>query len=777
MVDGAEQTPETPESGETAEHTERVETTWWEDLRDNYFTFDRRTLGLTRILLGFFLIFDLFRRTGDWWRMFSNEGVLPTHVNLWRPQSSGWSIFNAFSTRQELWVLWAVGLAIYLCVLVGYKTRIAQVLAAIFVASMNGRVLLIENGGYVVHNLLLLWTALLPLGDRFSVDAMLSSWRRRREGGADDLNDRHEPEEAWRLDPHVTILGLVLLLQLCAIYGYNYRHKTGPAWHNGTAVHYVLWVDRMVNPLVAAVREHLPTWMLIIMTKATIGMEIGMPIALMSPIARVWAKRTAIVFITLLHLGFGSTFVLGPFAWALCVFSVLLLDREDWEVASRTMKREHRAREVFFDPGSEGALWICRVLKRCNHFELLHFVEDPAARGLETVRPGDTSRVHGRAAAIDILSALPIGPLYAVPLRIPGIGQLLATIGGGLAAPSARFFGMKTTATPATEDIVVDAEDEAALPATSTEEPDAEPMDEYYMRDWLHDYFRHRRWRDSRMIVDFVAFFFGTFLYVYGAPMVKWTAKKLEMKVDLNLGLIPWGGGKDVTVWLSRGDGITYLGLVLLLVFGYQFFKPLVLMVLTTPSAPRVKRQRLFVGLREIIIVAFWMGAINQALSELWAYRSLRLPHPTEVRVLAHKMRYLQGWFMFSPNPVMDDGTLLVDAVTVDGRHVDPLSPDALPGEKLRKPDYDLLHARSFGYSQIWSDYYNRMHLPANTSFRKPMKQYIYRLPKRTGNPNDAIVKGEVYWLHDMNPRFGRTKSYGFEAKKLFSFTNPDATV
>lgn len=57
------------------------------------------------------------------------------------------------------------------------------------------------------------------------------------------------------------------------------------------------------------------------------------------------------------------------------------------------------------------------------------------------------------------------------------------------------------------------------------------------------------------------------------------------------------------------------------------------------------------------------------------------------------------------------------------------------------------------------------------------MKQYIYRLPKRTGNPNDAIVKGEVYWLHDMNPRFGRTKSYGFEAKKLFSFTNPDATV
>ena len=100
----------------------------------------------------------------------------------------------------------------------------------------------------------------------------------------------------------------------------------------------------------------------------------------------------------------------------------------------------------------------------------------------------------------------------------------------------------------------------------------------------------------------------------------------------------------------------------------------------------------------------------------------------------------------------------------------DPLSPDALPGGKLREPDYDLLNARSFAYNQIWSDYYNRMHLSQNTSYRKPMQQYIYRLPERTGNPRDAIVKGEVYWLHDMNPRFGKTKSYNYEAKKLLRY-------
>ena len=58
------------------------------------------------------------------------------------------------------------------------------------------------------------------------------------------------------------------------------------------------------------------------------------------------------------------------------------------------------------------------------------------------------------------------------------------------------------------------------------------------------------------------------------------------------------------------------------------------------------------------------------------------------------------------------------------------------------------------------------------------MKEYMFRLPERTGNPDDAIVKGVVYWVHDMNPRFGRggrhIKSYGYNRKELFKFSNPD---
>ena len=51
--------------------------TFRELLRDAYLTFDRRTLGFSRILLGFLMIMDLFRRTPDWMSMFGDHGVLP----------------------------------------------------------------------------------------------------------------------------------------------------------------------------------------------------------------------------------------------------------------------------------------------------------------------------------------------------------------------------------------------------------------------------------------------------------------------------------------------------------------------------------------------------------------------------------------------------------------------------------------------------------------------------------------------------------------------------
>ena len=67
------------------------------------------------------------------------------------------------------------------------------------------------------------------------------------------------------------------------------------------------------------------------------------------------------------------------------------------------------------------------------------------------------------------------------------------------------------------------------------------------------------------------------------------------------------------------------------------------------------------------------------------------------------------------------------------------------------------------------------MHLSQNTGFRDAMKEYIYRLPERTGRKEDAIVSGDVYWVQDMNPKWREKSSFKYEKVKLFSFENPRA--
>lgn len=638
-------------------------------VRDAYLVFDRRTLGFARIVIGFLLVTDLFRRTGTWEDMFSNEGVLPNHVNLFRSYGN-FTLLNAFSTPAELWALWVVILATFVCVLVGYKTRVAHVLALVFVTSLDGRVLLIENGGYVVYNLLLLWTAFLPMGDRFSVDALLRSLRNKRERRVEELNDRRGFLEDKHYATHVSLLGLVLVLQIAAIYYFNVVHKTGPAWKDGRAVHFVLYVDRMVNPIIALVRDYPPRWMVVLLTKGTILIEGTIPLMVLAvsavPLFKPWARRVVIACMNALHLGFGVSMVLGPFAWACCAFSTLFFTPEDWELAYRTMHRRKRARAVVLARSSPLALAFGRLAARMDNLDHLTFREEAlSGTALEVERP-DGTRVRRALALAEVLQALPMGPAFAWLPSLPGLRHGIDAL-WALAdrRGTSAFFGLPPREAP-------EPGDGYRLPAGARLEPE-EPEE-------------------------------------------------------------------------------------------------------PAPAPARLRARRGLAVLREFAIAAMFAGALNQALVELWVVnRRWKAPHPESLRLLSHKMRFLQGWFMFSPNPVMDDGTLIVDAVTVDGRHVNPFT-----GEP---PDFDLLATKSYGYNQIWSDYFNRMHLPGNAGFRDAMKEYIFRYPERTGRPEDAIVRGDVYWLSDMNPRWDRldkrreTKSYKFDRQKLFSFENPKARL
>jgi hypothetical protein len=379
-----------------------------------FLTFDRRTLGLTRLSLGFYLILDLVHR-GRWWDdFFSSEGVCPNRWSVAKAPAWGYfSLFHAFSTPTELRVLWAAMLVTFVALLVGYRTKVAQIAALVLVTSMNARVLLVENGGYVVQNLLLLWTCFLPLGDRFSVDTLLASLKRRREASAAELDDRSDVLSPDQRVPHVTVVAPIVILQLSAIYFFNVVHKTGASWKDGTAVHYVLYLSHYVTPLAGALRDRIPPAIVVALSRLTLAFEAAIPLALLCPAGGAWPRRLAIVLICALHISFGTVMTLGPFAWACCVFATLLVSAEDWDLCARAMRRPRRARVVIVDPRSGRSGRSRRspcALRSCDRSPTPSWQRSRAAARIGASSPG-------RASPPTLLHRSAVVPIARSPWR------------------------------------------------------------------------------------------------------------------------------------------------------------------------------------------------------------------------------------------------------------------------------------------------------------------------------------------------------------------------
>lgn len=245
-------------------------------LRARWFSIDDRTLGLFRIAFALCLIGNLYDHAagGNLVAFFTNEGVLSNHLALFAPiQHRAWSLLFAFSTPAEVTVAFGAILVVYLLYLVGWKTRLMQLLVLVCFISLVNRNLLLQDGGSFTCTLLAVWTAFLPLGARFSVDRWLAS----------------SPPSfpvAPRSSVHVSLVCFALLAQLAAIYGFNAANKTGQTWHTGTAVHYVLWQLSRNTALAGVLRLHEPAWFSPALSWATMGFEWAAPYWLCRPYSR-----------------------------------------------------------------------------------------------------------------------------------------------------------------------------------------------------------------------------------------------------------------------------------------------------------------------------------------------------------------------------------------------------------------------------------------------------------------------------------------------------------
>ncbi|WP_437967105.1 hypothetical protein WMF04_47430 [Sorangium sp. So ce260] len=625
-------------------------------IKEHYCTIDVRTLGLFRLVLGFLLASDCVRHWAEASWIYSNDGVLTNHYHLFHPSSGfNFSLYHAFSSIEEVHVAFALSLFCYLCFFVGWHTRLFSILSFLLVTSRDNRIVMIENGGYVVVNLITCWAMFMPTGRRFSVDALIRSYRERKERTAADLADRSRP--AWAERPYVSGIVLLAILNLATIYYFNVVNKSGQIWRRGETVHYVLHLDRMVTGLAVVAREYIPFWAKRGLTWGVLVVEALLVAWILSPYGRRFTRALAMLAMWGLHGSFGVMMRLGPFSWFMIGWSFLLPTSQHWDALERWYRRRAAPRVVVYDGSSPLAFAIMRFLVRLDGLELLRFeearaeaaAEAEAAGGGETrpelleVRdPSDGRVFRGAAALREILQALP-GGRFARPL----VWAL------GLGAPG-------------------------ALLAVASRRRDA------------------------------IAAFFG----LTRPPRARAAA--------------------------AEGP---------------------------SPLAEKLARGRVIA--REALVAYLGLCAVSQAINENKSVPALfKHPQPKIVQATIVYPRLLQGWGMFAPNPITEDGSISVDAITVDGRHVDPFT--GLP------PDLELTDARGLGLGQIQQDYFNRIRLDRNKAFRKPgLQDYLLRYHQRTGRPEDEIVAFDVYWVRDQCPKPGESAAYKNEAIPILSYRKP----
>jgi hypothetical protein len=653
-------------------------------IRDHYCVIDVRTAGLFRIVLGFLCATDTIRHWVEARWAYCNAGVLTNHYHLFRPSSGyNFSLFHAFSSIEEVHVAFALAVLCHLCFLVGWHARLFSVVSFVLMTSLDNRLVMVENGGYVVVNLLCAWAIFLPTERRFSVDAWLRSYRERKERSLCDLNDRTRP--AWATAPYVSGIGVLIILNLAAVYIFNVVNKSGEIWRHGETVHYVLFLNRMVTGLAVLARELMPFWATRVVTWSVLAVESSLITWILSPYALRVTRPLAIAGMVLLHTSFGLMMRLGPFSWYLIGWSTLLLTKVQWDGLERWYRRRASPRVVVYDRASPLGFALCRVLARLDDLDLLRFEESDAAAAsppLLAVRDAEGAAFTGTRAVGEVLQALPGGRFLRPAVRVATLGllgPLLAAVSARRAGV-ARFFGL-------------------TLPPQGRERRD-EPTA-------LLARLRAFRGKGREVLI----------LYLGMCAFSQAINENVCFPNEINAA-IP----ERITIPDAR-----WLGPLRGRLAGLSF------------SLGRL-------GGRSIKIPVKW---------KQWKFVEATLGYP----------RMFQGWGMFAPNPITDDGSITVEAWTTGGRRVDPFTGQA--------PDLDLTDARGLGLSQIRQDYFNRIRLDRNKVFRQGLRDYLLGWHKETGHPEDELVAFDVYWVRDQCPRPGSKKPYANEKIALLTYRKP----
>lgn len=279
----------------------------------HFFRINTLSLAVFRICVSILILVDVVLRSRNLVFFYTDEGVAPRSVIATIYPEHIQSIHFLSGEPSIIGLLFVIQFISGVFLLVGYKTRFNLVLSFILLVSVDIRNPLVTSYADSMFRLVLLWAIFLPLGEKLSIDSILSS---------------AEPRESIS-----NIATVFILLQIIFIYFLNGLHKTAfhEDWLSGEVVSSILHYEPISFFLAPYIRE-LPFIFI------QIGEIIWYLLLPLSFLLCIFKGRKRYIFASIfiiMHLILGVSVRVGAFSFVAITCVILFIQSQFWVDATQ----------------------------------------------------------------------------------------------------------------------------------------------------------------------------------------------------------------------------------------------------------------------------------------------------------------------------------------------------------------------------------------------------------------------------------------------------------
>ena len=286
---------------------------------------DTRTLAVFRVFLGLLIVADVLLRLRNFSVMYADSGAVPRSLAMDATADSAISVFYFTTSPALTLLLFGLGVLVACQLIVGYRTTLATVLSLLFVASLDHANPFVLSYADTLFRLLLFWAIFLPLGERWSIDA---------------LHADSQPRAAVS-----SIASALILSQMVYMYFMNWYHKAGEElWTSGEVTPLVMGLDDTTF-LLGEFTRNFPTLL-------EYGGMIWYYLLAVSWLLIFLSGRKRLLLVGMFmasHASFALTVRIGAFAYVAIAGLTLFLQAQFWDDLDAIRRRLDIDRSWFDD--------------------------------------------------------------------------------------------------------------------------------------------------------------------------------------------------------------------------------------------------------------------------------------------------------------------------------------------------------------------------------------------------------------------------------------------